>query len=100
MEEFWKASLKYCGSAAIAGLLGYTVYPQVISSPYLKNLTHTELFALHCLLVVVTFALCLALINAGTKRSTGTGNNSVNIKTSTIHGSVRVGNNTTHKENE
>lgn len=92
MDEFWKSAVKYCGSAALAGLLGYTVYPQIISSPYLKNLTHTELFALMCLLGVVTFALCVALINAGTKGRSGS--NTVNIKGSTVHGSVRAGNDT------
>ena len=93
MDEFWKSAVKYCGSAALAGLLGYTVYPQIISSPYLINLTHTELFALMCLLVIVTFALSVALINSTKGRS---GSNTVTIKGSTVHSSVRAGNDTNH----
>ncbi|NWL22157.1 hypothetical protein [Pseudomonas umsongensis] len=95
MEEFWKSALTYCGSAAIAGVLGYVIYPQIISSPYLKNLTHNELFALMSLLIVVTFAICAMLINATTKRRAG--GNTVVIKSSTIHGSVRAGDNGTDK---
>lgn len=95
MEELWKPALKYCGSAALAGLLGYTIYPQIITSPYLKNLTHTELFALLSLVVVATFCLCIVLINIVTKR--GSGSNIVNIKNSTVHGPVRAGDSTTHK---
>lgn len=95
MDELWRGAVKYCGIAAVAGLVGYTVYPQIIASPYLKNLTHTELFALLVLIVIVVFGLCLALVNAGTKRSSG--NNTVNIKGSTVHGKVQAGNNTSHE---
>jgi ABC-type sugar transport system permease subunit len=95
MEGFWTSAVKYCGIAAVAGFVGYSVYPQIIASPYLKNLTHTELFALLGLIVIVVFGLCLALINAGAKRSLG--NNTVNIKGSKVHGSVRAGNNTTRE---
>lgn len=92
MDELWKSAVKYCGIAAVAGFIGYTVYPQIIASPYLKNLTHTELFALLSLIVVVVFGLCLALVNAGIKRSPDS--NSVNIRGTTIHGNVQAGNNT------
>jgi len=95
MEGFWTSAVKYCGIAAVAGFVGYSVYPQIIASPHLKNLTHTELFALLALIVIVVFGLCLALVNAGTKRSPG--NNTVTIKGSTVHGSVQAGNNTTRE---
>ncbi|SDT06090.1 hypothetical protein SAMN05216198_3550 [Halopseudomonas litoralis] len=71
MEGFWIGAVKYCGITAVAGLVGYTIYPQIIASPYLKNLTHTELFALLVLIVIMVFGLCLALVNAGSKRSPG-----------------------------
>ena len=92
MDELWRVVVKYCGIAAVAGFVGYTVYPQIIASSHLKNLTHTELFALLGLIVIVVFGLCLALVNAGTKRSPE--NNTINIKGSTVHGNVQVGNNT------
>ncbi|MDH0747968.1 hypothetical protein N5D61_16680 [Pseudomonas sp. GD03842] len=95
MDEFWKSALKYCGSAALAGLLGWTIYPQVLSSPYLKNLTHGELFGLLCLIVVATFVLCVTLINIGTKSKLH-GNN-LTMKGSVIHGSVQVGDNNSEK---
>lgn len=95
MEGFWTSAVKYCGITAVAGFVGYSVYPQIIASPLLKNLTHTELFALLALIVIVVFGLCLALVNAGTKRSPG--NNTVTIKDSTVHGSVQAGNNTTRE---
>jgi ABC-type sugar transport system permease subunit len=95
MDEFWSGAVKYCGIAGVAGFLGYTVYPQIVASPYLKNLTHTELFALLGLIVIMVFGLCLALVNAGAKRSPG--NNTVNIKGSTVHGSVQAGNNTSRE---
>lgn len=95
MNELWTGAVKYCGIAAVAGLVGYTVYPQVIASPYLKNLTHTELFALLGLIVIVVFGLCLALVNAGAKRSPG--NNTVDIKNSTVRGNVQAGNNTSRE---
>lgn len=91
MDGFWKGTVKYCGIAAVAGFVGYTVYPQIIASPHLKNLTHTELFALLALIVIVVFGLCLALVNAGATRSPG--NNTVNIKGSTVHGNVQAGDN-------
>ncbi|WP_035481559.1 hypothetical protein [Gallaecimonas xiamenensis] len=93
MEGFWTGAVKYCGIAAVAGFVGWKVYPQMIGSPYLKNLTHTELFALLALIVIVVFGLCLVLVNAGTKR--GPGNNTVTITESTVHGDVQAGNNTT-----
>lgn len=92
MDELWRDVVKYCGIAAVAGFVGYKVYPQIITSPYLKNLTHTELFAILGLIVIVVFGLCLALVNAGTKRNPK--NNTVNIKGSTVHGNVQAGNNT------
>lgn len=92
MNELWKGAVKYCGISAVAGFVGYTVYPQIIASPYLKNLTHTELFSLLGLIVIVVFGLCLALVNAGARR--GPGNNTVNIKGSTVRGNVQAGNNT------
>lgn len=92
MDKFWRDVVKYCGIAAVAGFVGYKVYPQIITSPYLKNLTHTELFALLGLIVIVVFGLCLALVNAGTKRNPE--NNTVNIKGSTVHGNVQAGSNT------
>lgn len=95
MNELWMGVVKYCGIAALAGFVGYTVYPQIIASPYLKNLTHTELFALLGLIVIVVFGLCLALVNAGAKHRPG--NNMVNIKGSTVHGSVQAGNNTSRE---
>jgi ABC-type sugar transport system permease subunit len=95
MNELWMGVVKYCGIAALAGFVGYTIYPQIIASPYLKNLTHTELFALLGLIVIVVFGLCLALVNAGTKRSLG--NNMINIKGSTVHGNIQAGNNTSHE---
>lgn len=95
MDELWRGAVKYCGIAAVAGFVGYKVYPQIIASPYLKNLTHTELFVLLVLIVVVVFGLCLVLVNAGTKRSPG--NNTVSIKGSTVHGNVQAGNNTSRK---
>lgn len=95
MEGFWTSAVKYCGITAVAGFVGYSVYPQIIASPHLKNLTHTELFALLALIVILVFGLCLALVNAGTKRSPG--NNTVTIKGSTVHGSVQAGNNTTRE---
>ncbi len=95
MEGFWTGAVKYCGIAAVAGFVGYAVYPHIIASPHLKNLTHTELFTLLCLIVIVVFGLCLALVNAGAKR--GPSNNSVNIKGSTVHGNVQAGNNTTRE---
>lgn len=98
MEGFWTGALKYGGITTVAGFVGYTIYPQIIASPYLKNLTHTELFALLSLIVIMVFGLCLALVNAGTKRSPG--NNTVNIKGSTVHGSVQAGNNITREKNE
>lgn len=95
MEEFWKVALRYCGSGAVAGLVGWTIYPQILSSPFLKNLTHNELFALMCLIVVATFALCVALISVGTKpKHSG---NTLSMKGSTVHGSVRVGDNHNEK---
>lgn len=96
MDAFWKNALKYGCSVTIAGLVCYTIYPQIIASPYLKNLTHNELFVLMGLIVIVVFGLCIALINKGSKRPAG--NNTVNIKGSTVHGSVRAGNNTTNKK--
>jgi ABC-type sugar transport system permease subunit len=92
MDEFWRDVVKYCGIAAVAGFVGYKVYPQIITSPYLKNLTHTELFALLGLIVIVVFGLCLTLVNAGTKRNPK--NNTVTITGSTVHGNVQAGNNT------
>lgn len=98
MEGFWIGALKYCGSTAVAGLVAYTVYPQIIGSPYLKNLTHNELFALMGLVVLATFGLCLSVINAGIKRSTG--NKSIILKGSTVHGNVQVGNNNTYRNDK
>lgn len=96
MEGFWAGAVKYCGISAVAGFVGYTVYPQIIASPYLKNLTHTELFALMALIVVVVFGLCLALVNAGLKPKAGS--NTVNLKRTTVHGNVQAGNNTTYEK--
>lgn len=98
MEGFWIGAIKYCGIAAVAGLVGYKVYPQIITSPHLKNLTHTELFVLLCLIVIVVFGLCLALVNAGIKHRRGS--NTVNIKRSTVHGNVQAGNNSNREKNE
>lgn len=98
MEGFWIGAVKYCGITAVAGFVGYAIYPQIIASPYLKNLTHTELFALLALIVIMVFGLCLALVNAGVKSSPG--NNTVKIKGSIVHGNVQAGNNTTHEKNE
>lgn len=97
MEGFWIGAVKYCGITAVAGLVGYTIYPQIIASPYLKNLTHTELFALFALIVIMVFGLCLALVNAGSRSP---GNNTVKIKGSIVHGNVQAGNNTTRGKNE
>lgn len=94
MERFWIGALRYCGSTAVAGLVAYTTYPKILASPYLKNLTHSELLALIALVVVATFFLCLAIINAGIKRSQG--NNTITLKRSTVHGNVQAGNNTTY----
>lgn len=98
MDAFWIGALKYCGSTAVAGLVAYTVYPQIITSPHLKNLTHNELLALMGLVVLATFGLCFALINAGIKRSTG--NNSISLKGSTVHGNVQAGNNNTYRNDK
>lgn len=96
MEGFWAGAVKYCGISAVAAFVGYTVYPQIIASPYLKNLTHTELFALLALIVVVVFGLCLALVNAAIKPKAGS--NIVNLRRTTVHGNVQAGNNTTYKK--
>lgn len=93
MKGFWTVVVKACGIVGVAAFVGFTVYPQLITSPYLKNLTHTELFALFGLITVVVFGLCLALINASRKPAPG--NNTVNIKGSTVHGNVQAGDNTT-----
>ena len=53
MDELWNGVVKYCGITAVAGFVGYTVYPLIIASPYLKNLTHTELFTLLGLCCVI-----------------------------------------------
>lgn len=98
MERFWIGALKYCGSTAVAGLVAYTVYPRIIDSPHLKNLTHSELFALMALVLLTTFGICLAVINASIKRSTG--NNSISLKDSTVHGNVRAGNNNTYRSDK
>ena len=98
MEGFWIGAAKYCGITAVAGFVGYTIYPQIIASPYLKNLTHTELFALLALIVIMVFGLCLALVNASFKSSPG--NNTLKIKGSIVHGNVQVGNNTAREKNE
>ncbi|WP_410481647.1 hypothetical protein ACJ70E_08025 [Pseudomonas plecoglossicida] len=96
MDEFWIHAVKVCGSGAIAGLLGYTVWPSIIASPYLEKLSPPLLFALLIMLMLVTFITCLALIKVASGRSAG--NNTVNIKGSTIHGSVQAGNNTHDKK--
>ncbi|MFR0672099.1 hypothetical protein ACLUUI_03815 [Enterobacterales bacterium AW_CKDN230030176-1A_HGKHYDSX7] len=96
MEGFWTAVIKACGIACVAGFLCFIIYPQVITSPYLKNLTHTELFALLGLIVIVVFGVCLALINASRKPTAGS--NTINIEGSTVHGNVQAGNNTTHEK--
>lgn len=98
MEGFWIGALRYCGSTAVAGLVAYTIYPQILASPYLKNLTHSELLALMALVVVAAFFLCLAIINAGIKRSQG--NNTITLKRSTVHGNVQAGNNSTYKNDK
>ena len=98
MEKFWIGAMKYCGSTAVAGLVAYTVYPQIIASPHLKNLTHNELLTLMGLVVLTTFGLCLAVINTGIKRSTG--NNSISLNRSTVHGNVRAGNNNIYRNNK
>ncbi|WP_131183099.1 hypothetical protein [Stutzerimonas kirkiae] len=98
MEGFWTGAVKYGGITTVAGFVGYTVYPQIIASPYLKNLTHTELFALLSLIVIVVFGLCLALVNAAVKRNPE--NNTINIKGSTVHGNIQAGNNTVREKNE
>ncbi|THJ33511.1 hypothetical protein E8K88_09535 [Lampropedia aestuarii] len=99
MEGFWIGALKYCGSTALAGFVGYTVYPQIIASSHLKNLTHSELFALMGLIVLATFGLCLAVINTSIKRGSGS-KNSIKIKGSTIHGNVQAGNNNTYRNDK
>lgn len=96
MEGFWAGAVKYCGISAVSAFVGYTVYPQIIASPYLKNLTHTELFGLLALIVLVTFGLCLALVNAGLKPKPGS--NTVTLKATTVHGNVQAGNNTTYEK--
>lgn len=65
MEGVWTGVLKYGRITTVAGLVGYTVYPQIIASPCLKNLTHTELFALLSLNTMVVFGFCLALVKTG-----------------------------------
>jgi hypothetical protein len=96
MEGVWGSAIKYCGVSALAALVGYTVYPQIIASPYLKNLTHVELFILLALIVIVVFILCLVLVNAGIQRAAGS--NIVNVKNSSVRGDVRAGNNTTNEK--
>lgn len=96
MEGFWTVVVKACGIAGVAAFLGFIVYPQIITSPYLKNLTHTELFALFGLIAIVVFGVCLALISASRKHAPGS--NTVNIKGSTVHGNVQSGNNTTREQ--
>ncbi len=96
MEGFWAVVVKACGTAGVAAFLGFIVYPQIITSPYLKNLTHTEVFALFGLIAVVVFGVCMALISASRKRAQGS--NTINVKGSTVHGNVRAGNNTTREQ--
>ena len=62
MEKLWQSAVKYCGITSVAGFFGYRFYPQIIGFLHLKNLTHTELFVLLSLIVVIVFNLCVILV--------------------------------------
>ena len=62
MEKLWQSAVKYFGIITVAGFVGYKVYPQIIGFLHLKNLTHTELFVIFSLIVVIVFNLCVILI--------------------------------------
>jgi hypothetical protein len=98
MDDFWKSVAKKSAGVAAAGVISYKIYPLVLESPYLKNLTHTELLIVIGLIVLLVFGLCLALVNVSTERSPG--NNTVNIKGSTVYGNVRAGNNISNNVDE
>jgi|SRR5690554_784202 len=98
MEGFWIGAARLCGAPAVAGFVAYTIYPQIIASPHLKNFTHIQILGLLGLISVLVFVLCLAIINSVVKRVSG--NNTVKIKNSTVIGNIQAGNNTTHNKNE
>ncbi|MEJ5904565.1 hypothetical protein V7V80_07725 [Pseudomonas kermanshahensis] len=93
---FWQMPVASRSTRWRSGLSLLHHLPASHHLPYLKNLTHTELFSLLGLIVIVVFGVCLALINASRKPAAGS--NTINIEGSTVHGNVQAGNNTTHEK--
>ncbi|MGA5589301.1 hypothetical protein ACPCHW_23885 [Pseudomonas siliginis] len=90
MEKFWIAALKYGGSATIGAFVAYSVFPAIISSPILKNLNSTQLYGLLCLISVLTFFICVSLINVVTKKSQP--GNKIIVSNSKVRGGITGGN--------
>lgn len=90
METFWSAALKYGGSATVGAFVVYSIYPTIISSPILKNLNSTQVFALLCLLSVLTFFVCVFLINLVKRKAQG--GNTITVSKSKVSGGITGGN--------
>lgn len=95
MEKFWVAALKYGGSATIGAFVAYIIYPAIISSPILKNLNSAQLFALLCLISVLTFFICILLINFAKNKSKE--GNTITVSHSKVSGGITGGDRTTGK---
>lgn len=90
MESFWSAALKYGGSATVGAFVAYNIYPAIISSPILKNLNSTQLFSLLCVISVLTFFVCVFLINLVRRKAQG--GNTITVSKSKVSGGITGGN--------
>lgn len=92
MDEFWKVALKCCPGLAISGVIAWTIFPSIIESNYLDGLSEVQVYGVFVLIACLTFALCTFIVFSAAGGKKPLGGNRIDIKKSSVGGSVVGGN--------